>query len=245
VASWYLAKSGSKRPLRPDNEEHWRMAQGNFVRATLNGPLHWLGLADLCFDDGELRAVRFNGLADLYWERAESAPVPPHAAQEQAIAPQDAVQIEGRTIYTRPAHVSSQAHALLDKIALLDTVEPERFAYQLAPQAVYEAFEAGATLPEILDDWEKLIPVPLPEDLRAQLSAWWEAFGRVRIYQDLTVIEFGDDYALAEMLATTSLGERLIAKLSSRLVVVHQQAVAPLMAELEKAGYTPKHTEQI
>jgi hypothetical protein len=207
--------------------------------------LYWLGLADLCVDAGELRSVRFNGLADLYWGRAEIAPAPPHAAQARAIAPQDAVQIEGRTIYARPAHVSSQAHALLDKIALLDTVEPERFAYRLAPQAVYEAFEAGATLPEILDDWEKLIPVPLPEDLRAQLSAWWEAFGRVRVYQDLTVIEFGDDYALAEMLATTSLGERLIAEISPRLVVVHQQAVATLMAELEKAGYTPKHTEQL
>jgi hypothetical protein len=221
------------------------MAQGNFIRAVISGPLHWLGLSDLCFDDGELQAVRFNGLAELYWNLAETAPAPPHAAQAPGIAPQDAVQIEQYTIHTRPALISSQAHALLDKIALLGEVSSERFTYQLAPQAVYEAFEAGATLPEILDDWEKLIPVPLPEDMRAQLSAWWEAYGRVRIYQDLTVIEFGDDYALAEMLAATSLGERLIAEISPRLVIVHQQAVAQLMAELEKAGYTPRQTEQI
>jgi hypothetical protein len=87
------------------------------------------------------------------------------------------------------------------------------------------------------------MPIPVPEAVRAQLSDWWEAYGRVRIYENLTVIELGDDYALAEIKTSTSLEKYLVAEISPRLVVVSPQATAPLMAELEKAGYTPKQTE--
>jgi hypothetical protein len=246
TGGWFLSKIGSERPLDPKNEKHWHMAQGNFIRTVISGPLHWLGLADLSFDDGILQAVRFHGLADLYWDRVESPPAPPHAAaQAQAGPPQDAVQVTHHTIRVRPSHVKSQAHGLLDKIARLDTVSAERFVYHLDARAAYEAFEAGVTLPEILADWEEWMPIPVPEAVRAQLSDWWAAYGRVRIYENLTVIEFGDDYALAEIKASTSLEKHLIAEISPRLVVVSQQATAPLMAELEKAGYTPKQTEKI
>jgi hypothetical protein len=243
---WFLSKIGSKKPLDPENEGHWHIAQGNFVRTVISGPLHWLGLADLSFEDGALQAVRFHGLADLYWDRVESPPAPPHAAaQAQAGPPQDAVQVTHHTIHVRPSHVKSQAHGLLDKIARLDTVDAERFVYHLDARAAYEAFEAGTTLPEILADWEEWMPISVPETIRAQLSDWWEAYGRVRIYENLAVIEFGDDYALAEIKASTSLEKHLIAEISPRLVVVSQQATASLMAELEKAGYTPKQTEEI
>jgi hypothetical protein len=81
--------------------------------------------------------------------------------------------------------------------------------------------------------------------VRQTLEDWWAAYGRVRVYQDVAVIEFGDDYALAEMKAVSSLDEMLVAELSPRAVVVPRQAVARLVAELEKAGYTPKQTDTI
>jgi hypothetical protein len=238
-----LAKAGSTTPLRPKNRQHWRLAQGDFIHTLIAGPLHWLGLADLGMgDDGALTSVRLYGLADLYWDRVETAPAPPHAAV-QATVPRQEIKIEHHTINMHPSAISSQAHALLDQISRLDTATADRFAYRLNPQAAYEAFETGVTLAEILGDWEKLMPTPMPDVMRAQLADWWDAYGRVRLYEDLTMIEFGDDYALAEMMAVTSLGKRLIAQLSPRLAIIPQQAVAPLMAELEKAGYTPKQTE--
>jgi len=64
--SWFLgSKSGLS--LDPEDESDWELAQGCFIRQIVAGPLHWLGLADLCFDDGVLTAARFHGLADLYW----------------------------------------------------------------------------------------------------------------------------------------------------------------------------------
>ena len=47
------------------------------------------------------------------------------------------------------------------------------------------------------------------------------------------------------MKAVTSLGQHLIAELSPRLVLIPKVAVEPLTAELEKAGYTPKQTDDV
>jgi len=243
--NWFLVSRQSGKPLRPMDVYDWDLAQGSFIRQIIAGPLHWLGLADLCWSDGKLTAVRFHGLADLYWERVESPPAPRHARAAAAKPAADAVTSDDLTISVVPSAVSAQAHSLLDRIARLDVATVERFVYQLDSQAAHEAFEAGDTLAEILADWDRLLPIPMPEAMRARLTAWWEAYGRVRIYQDLTIIEFGDEYALDEMKAVTSLEKHLIAEISPRLVIIEREAVDSLTADLEKAGYTPKQTDRV
>ena len=157
---------------------------------------------------------------------------------------------DGLAIAVNPAAIKAQAHGLLERIARLDAVVPGaaktgHLVYRLDAQAVHCAFEAGTALADILSDWERLLPVAMPEAIRAQLTRWWEAYGRVRIYENLTVIEFGDDYALAEIRAATGLGQHLVAEISPRLVVINKEAMPVLMAELEKAGYTPKQTSDV
>jgi hypothetical protein len=241
--AWFLAIKGSDQPLTPGNTQHWALAQGNFVRALIRGPLHWLGLADLCWRNGQLVAVRFHGLADIYWERVEAPPAPRHSAHlaESQVRP-DAVQTDHHTITVHPTSVSGQTHGLLDQIAHLETATSERFVYRLDAQAAYQSFEKGASLAGLLSAWKTLVPIPMPEAIRIQLTQWWEAYGRVRVYENLTVIEFGDDYALAELQATTSLDQFLIATISPRLVIIDEDGVDVLKADLEKAGYTPKVT---
>lgn len=243
AGAWFLTRDG--QPLRQDNVQDWDLAQGSFVRQLIAGPLYWLGLADIFLDGEDLVAFRLQGLADLYLERTESVPPPRHVA-EQAPPPQaEAVNTDELCIIVRPSAVNAQAHSLLDKIARLNVAEPDRFVYQLDAQAAYEAFESGAALSEILDSWEQFLQVPMPGAIHSQLAAWWQAYGQVRLYSGLTVIEFGDDYALAEARAVTSLDKHLIAEITPRFVVIRPQAVAPLRAELEKAGYLPKQTDGI
>lgn len=241
--SWFLgSKNGSS--LAPDNVDDWELAQGRFIRQIITGPLHWLGLVDLCFADGVLTAARFHGLADLYWDRVE-IPDAPAAAQASPVPPEEAATADDCTISVAPSAIPPQAHNLLNKIARLEVATAERFAYRLDSQTTYESFETGAALSELLDDWEQTLPIPMPETIRDQLTAWWDAYGRVRIYENLTVIEFSDDYALAEVKAVTRLEKFIIAEISPRLVIVRQEAVAPLTEALEKAGYTPKQTDKV
>ncbi len=242
--AWFLWRNG--RPLAAGDAADWDAAQGAFVRTIIAGPLHWLGLADLQFEGHRLHAFRLHGLADLYWDRVEVAVSPPHAVERGAeTSPAEAVTVDALRITVDPTAVGAHAHNLLDRIARLEVAEAGRFVYRLDVQAAYESFEAGVSVSEILADWKRLLATPVPEAIGAQLAEWWQAYGRVRIYHDLTVVEFGDEYALTEVRAVTSLDDYLVAEISPRLVVIRREALEPLVAELENAGYTPKRTDEV
>jgi hypothetical protein len=244
-AGWFLARRSTEKALSSTDED-WQLAQWNFIRRLITGPLYWLGLVDLLFKDGAPLEMRLHGLGDLYWDRVEAPAGSDYPITEAAAPPPaEAVTINEYTIQVNPAAISAQAHSLFDKIARLDEVSPDRFTYTLNAQAVHASFEAGDTLTDILADWERLLVIPIPEAISARLNEWWQAYGQVRIYENVTVIEFGDEYALAEMKAVTSLEKHLIAEISPRLVLIPQAAVEPLAAELEKAGYLPKQTDQV
>ena len=123
--------------------------------------------------------------------------------------------------------------------------EPDRFVYRLDSRAAHEAFEGGAVLDDLLGDWERLLTIPMPNSIQERLAAWWHAYGQVRLYRDLTIIEFSDDHALAEMKAITSLEKYLVAEVSPRLVIIDPEAVESLVVELERAGYMPKQTDGV
>lgn len=243
------------RALRDDgayDTPAWDDAQGAFLRIMLAEPLHWLGLVDLIRRQGRVEAVRFHGLADLWLDRVEAPPLPSPAAPAAQPPTGEALRVEQRgeatgdvRIIVAASAVSAQAHGLLARIARLERATLDGFTYVLAPEMAYTAFETGDALADLLEAWDRLLPVPMPPPVRRKLEDWWEAYGRVRVYQDVAVIEFGDDYALAEMRAATSLDDVLVAEVSPRAVVVPREAVARLVAELERAGYTPKRTDTI
>jgi hypothetical protein len=200
----------------------------------------------LSFENNVLSAMRFHSLGDLFWDRVETPAMPTYVAGQIAAHPRgDAVSIDGYTITVDPAIVGNQAHDLLDKIARLDEVTPGEFTYTLNVQAAHAAFEEGNILDDILADWERVLRVSVPAQIRDQLTVWWRAYGQVRIYQDVTVVEFEDDLALSEMKAVTSLSKYLIAEVSPRLILISRDAVDPLIVELQRAGYTPKYTDGV
>jgi hypothetical protein len=247
MPGWFLARSNSTQPLSSDGPD-WQLAQWNFILQMITGPLHWLGLVDLNFKNGVPVEIRLHGLGDLYWDRLEAPGVPHSAAdhpQAKPVTPDQVVTVEHHTIKVNPSVIAAEAHSLLDKIARLEDITPDIFTYILSGQAVHTTFEEGLTLANILDDWAQLLPIPIPELIRSQLAEWWQAYGQVRVYENVTVIEFSDDYTLTEMKAVTSLEQHLIAEISPRLVLIPQKAVEPLAAELEQAGYTPKQTDGV
>ena len=240
--SWpHLAELDGEAELDYDEPGVWDRVQGRFVRVMITGPLHWLGLADVVLDGDRLTHTRFHGLADLYWHRAEAARASSYVSASTAgIAELDAVKTEGLVVTVRPSALGGRAHGVLNRIARLETAGPDRFNYRLDGEACLETFEGGTTLSDIVKGWDDCLPVPMPDPIREQLAEWWDGYGRLRLYKDVTVIEFGDDYALAEMRAITSLDEHLIAEGSPRLVVIPETAIDGLVEELREAGHTPQ-----
>ncbi|MBE2200646.1 MAG: helicase-associated domain-containing protein [Anaerolinea sp.] len=246
---WFLADDGRILDTAA-NKADWNMAQGAFIQHVIQGPLHWLGLADVNVEYGQLVAFRLHGLGDLYFDKAESVPlvgavVAQPAAAVSPPAPTDAVTIENDAIIVTPMAVGAQGHNYLDKLAKLEKTTPARFIYRLSVTAVHQAFESGQTLDQLLDGWRQWLPIPMPDAIQRRLTDWWRAYGQVRLYEHVTVIEFGDEYALAEMKAATSLEKQMVAEISPTLVIIPANAIDMLVAELEKAGYTPKQTDGV
>ena len=197
-----------------------------------------LGLVELCRRDGELVAFRPLGLADLLWDRAAGVAV----EAEAAAVPEDAVSVDAAemTVTVRPSSIGARAHNLLACIGKLEKATPQRFIYRLSKDVVHEAFESGLTLEDLLRHWEENLAIPLPKAVREELANWWANYGCVRLYENLTVIEFADDFALRELKAGTSLARHIVAEVSPCLVIIPRSSVKPLMEELVGKGYTPK-----
>ncbi|MBX3000456.1 MAG: helicase-associated domain-containing protein [Caldilineaceae bacterium] len=250
---WFLTWDGKQLSA---SEEDWMHGHGAFIRAMLTGPLHWLGVVDLSRRDGEVIALRLHGLADLFWDRTSalisSAPKPqaikeaaaPVAVPKRERAQERRVPIvdideEGRLLVDARA-TRAQAHGLLDQIAKMESAQPDRFVYRLDAESTHLAFESGVSLDELKRSWSEMFTASMPAPIESQLTAWWKHYGRNRIYHNVHLIEFGDDYALTEMKSVTSLNTVMIAELSPRLVIIPKDAIPKLVSELEAAGYTPK-----
>lgn len=241
---WFLTLNG--RSLATEtNQAEWDMVQGAFIQQMLVGPLSWLGLVDLCLEKEQLIAFRLHGVADLFWDRVSVLSMP---NREETLAPKaipaTAVATHADTITIDPQAMNPQAHAMLQTIATLVQSHVGQYQYRLSAEAVYQSFKNGHTLNDLLHDWRKHLSIPIPKAIQTQLTVWWENYGQIYLYENVTIIEFGDAYALTEMKAITSLEKHIIAEISPRMVLIANQAVESLVAELQKAGYTPKQTNQ-
>ncbi|MFN8442138.1 MAG: SWIM zinc finger family protein [Caldilineaceae bacterium] len=239
---WYLVNG--ETPLNGDKMQDWQLAQGNFIRFLLCGPLSWLGLVDLHFTNEVLTHFRLHGLRDLYLDRQEAPPLPTVAVSSNtkqiSQETKDALVAQADTIDVDPSKVSGRIHSLLERIAKRIVTQPHKFTYRLDLETTHKSFEAGLALSDLNSEWKELTGEALPPSIIEILQGWWESYGQVRLYEEMTIIEFGDDHALTEMKALTSLNNLLLVELSPRLVVIPQSAVTTLMGELQKAGYTPK-----
>jgi hypothetical protein len=102
------------------------------------------------------------------------------------------------------------------------------------------AFNSGWSLEKIVSVLEKNLGMPLPREMRQAFDSLWEHNGRLYVYQDMALVELADDYALPELLASTSLNQILLYAFSPRVIAVNPQGVDRWLTELQTKGYTPK-----
>jgi hypothetical protein len=219
---------------KADDVQDWRAAQSAFLQLMLQGPLYWLGFAELCMRDGELLAFRLHGLADVVWDRPFS--IAHKEAQDSSVA----VDEQGLTITVHPNAIPPQVHSLLGRMARLEQVRPGHFMYRLDVRTARASFERGKSLSGLLAEWNEVMPVAMPEAVHRTLTDWWNRYGQVRLYEGLALLELSDEIALRELEASTSLRQQIVARLSSRLVIVPDEAVDALVREFTVKGYTPK-----
>jgi hypothetical protein len=133
-------------------------------------------------------------------------------------------------------------HNLLQSAGRLLDATPDRFVYQLTAEGISTWLGSGSkertteTLIEFLSEHCQAADTPWCEKLRT----WEQNRGLLHIYENITLVELADDYALQELLISTSLGEHLAYQFSPRLVAIWTDGVDALAQDLEKHGYTPR-----
>jgi hypothetical protein len=118
-----------------------------------------------------------------------------------------------------------------------------QLCYTVTPAGAMRAFQAGWDPDRLLEALGAAASQPVPPALVEALRGWWAHFGDVQLYTEIALLELADDYALPELLASTSLAQHLLYRFSPRVIALRPEGVEALRAELVGRGYTPKVVE--
>lgn len=232
----FLAFELAGKTLKLRQEEGWKQLFQIFLEAVITGPLYWQGLVDLGWEGDRLVAFRLTGFGGAVLNQTSTYSEPGLSADQPALlfSPEGKILVRLETV----------SGALIQLLALLGSPQVQgidQIAYTLQLESVSRAFEAGWTLEQILDTLQSAAgSKPVPESITGPLRRWWENFGLVQLYSNVAMIELGDDYALNELLAGTSLAKYLLYRFNSRLVAIRPEGVEALREEMLKKGYTPR-----
>ncbi len=232
-AAWWWEEGESGHQLDPTDESSWLLIHRAYLSALWTGPLRWMGLVDLAYDDEHLTAFR---LTELGGYVLGHRPEPTAGAGEQA-----ALTVgEDLIVTVRADRADAEVHDLLGHAAQLLDAGPRVIRYRITRDTACRAFQRGLTLDAVVAILRERSENGLPPSVEGTLEGWWRRYGTIRAYQSLTLISFADDTALKEMLAVTSLEKHLIHVFSPRLAAIEPESLDILRSELVKRGYTPK-----
>ena len=233
-ATWWLESTRTRKQFGTTFED-WQDSGGRFVLTVLQGPLYWLGAIQLGYHDQRPVAFRLTPVGSFALHRRSVI-----VEHEQKAIPAGAVQLsEHLTVTLVPNQVPAQLHELLHLIGQLETTTPTEFVYRITADGVLRALAQGQTIGHLLAALTRWLGVKPPLSWQNKMVAWSENYGKLHIYEGITLIELADDFALQELLSHTSLRDHLIYEFSPRLIAVQPDAVDALVDEMEKRGYTP------
>jgi hypothetical protein len=212
---------------------------GAILGALLRGPLRWLGMVDVVETAGEL-LFRPRPAAVALVDRD------PDPATEEARAVSLRVEAEpdGTPIVTVASSSGDELALLLATVA--EPLAPSRHGvrYRLSGPSLQRIFAVGVTGTGLAAWLERSSSTGMPESVRRRIEGAWETFGTVRLYDEMTLLELGDDLLLRELDAMSGLRDDSIHVFSPRLVAVAPERVSSLIASLTKAGYRPRVLEE-
>jgi hypothetical protein len=231
-----------KTRVDPFRYPDWLKAYGRMHLTILTHTLLWLGLVDVGWQGGQPAAVRLSTFGEFLVGRQPVFDLPAPKTSTPALMM--------HANWTLELNLDSAPLDLVNLLVKIAVPAPEREAgqgkkpaqkltYRIHEASLGQAFDDGWTLEQIVTHLEIGLGAPLPAELLGRMQPLWDRFGRLQIYDDMTLIEFGDDFCLPELLAATSLSQILLTTFTPRLVAVRTDQAADYLAELQARGYTP------
>jgi hypothetical protein len=230
---------GSKRFLDLRKREQWQQVWKPVVTAMLTGAMTWLGLVETSAGPEDTLIFRPRPAASILAGRP-AAENPASSAASVTFGIDAAGELHATV---PPGFPETGVHALFEAWGELTEASAAGLRYRLGLPGIHESLSQGVTGEQLLAAISRFAGGPLPAPVEGLVSRWVEAYGAVRIYDDLTLLEVNDDFLLRELLATSSLSQHVLHQLSPRLAAVDPTKVDDLLAELTRLGHSPRVLE--
>jgi len=198
--------------------EGWYLVEGEFIRAIISGPLHWLGLVNFDADHPDafrlvpdLALITSENLLDMHeptWGRL-------------------VVQPNFEVIALAPVSEALLLH--LDHFAERNRLE-HIAQYSLTRASVTHAIQSGLQAETIQRILEQAAGGPIPQNVQYSLIEWERQARRIELWKGVTLLEVDDvtllDQLLADMETRNLFGRRLapllVEVLTDQLPVVQE-----------------------
>jgi len=247
---WWFTAPGKVTRLDLNRYDDWQQTVGAVLENIIAEPLRWFGVVEVEAGNPTLETFRLTALHE-WLTRVQ--PIAASDSSGQTPLPRLPAGAQPRPRVVEPVKWLSDGSTGLAQWKLPPA--PDRadfigfarkvadatgspFTYALTPASIERAIGAGITLEEVAQHFERA-GAPMPDAARALYQSIAERFGRIRLYESLTILQLADDYALRELMSATSLGQHVVYQISPRAVVVNADAVDGLVAEMIAKGYTP------
>ena len=233
---WVAEKSASDTLVDVNSPEGWTLVVDRFLLAMLTGPISWMGLIDVARDAHDVPVMRARPEAGALIGR-------PFATVGQQDRPRLHFGDEMSLILPFGSS-NSELYARMTSIGQLEEVSSDGAHYRLSIPGLQRAFRNGDTAHDLLRFFEEHAAEPVPLSFRQRIEHIWHRYGRVRLYDDVSLIELSDDLLLPELSAATSLARHVLHQFSPRLIAVETAVVDELNTELSRLGYSPRLIEE-
>jgi len=237
--TWFLLAAKTQQRYQANNPAHWDAAYRPILAAMLEGALRWLGAVELAYENNALVAFQITPVGAWLLSGGKTGSATTTARQ---VSGDDAIRwLDDSTCRLR---ASPDAARLMPLVRAFANPTRELLTFRVSNATIARAFARGIAANEIAEKFAQ-VGAPLPTALRERMDALYANYGRVHLYEQLTVLELADEFALRELLASTSLGKYVVHQFSPRVVILRDEGVEELVTEMVKKGYTPKVTSGV
>jgi hypothetical protein len=232
---WWFAQAGSRARLHAPRRDDWNQTLGRVIERIVRESLLWFGAVDVLLEDDMLAALRVTEVG-AWLICTQDCGLPEAISSNTHSVEAISWSKDGATLYAQPAPDRAEFIALARRIAERGD---SSFTYVVTPASIEKALAEGISLDEVTRKFKRM-GVALPKQVGEQFKLSAKRFGRVRVYQALTVLELSDEMAAKELALNSSLLKRVVYKLSPTAFVLADEDVDALVEEMQAKGYTPR-----
>jgi hypothetical protein len=227
--SWYIRDARTGEYLT--GFEHWDRVEGVLLRYLIAGPLHWLGLVSLGYQEGWEKPSAFRLAA---WGASFLGT---SGAEPEALADLPArVSPEATVTMARGAPLSERFQ--LARIAEWRASGSE-YIYAITARSMGKALSEGIEVEQIERFLRRVSTDNVPAATIGRIRHWASQYGHVRLRR-VTLLEARNARVMSELRAHRRIRSYLRQLLSPTVALVRKSDWEILTKELYQAGYLPE-----